>query len=137
MSQLLKDNTEKFLESYISNHPDISLTVGKTSTGLYHNAVFLMRIYYRNDAIRIEVKPETNQYGEYEALVHDKLVYQKGSASPYATNNLYAFFVDKENIETVLIRLIESDSIPTEEQIADYTANSQRYKAEMKKTTAQ
>lgn len=133
MAQVLKQRVELYLYSYRCTHPDISLTVGKTSTGVYKNDVFQMYIYYRKDAIRINVKAGTYQHGAYEALVADKLVFQKPSASPYSGKGLFAFFVDERNIETVIKKLLESETIPSDKLMIDYEINSRRYVEEKKR----
>ncbi len=127
---MLKDKVELFLNTYASNHPDVTVTVAKKSTGVYKNGIYQMYIYYRSDAIRVSVKPGTTQHGEYASLLRDHLVYQKDSVNPYEPNS-FAFFVDENDIATVLQRLLESQTLPTNEQMAEFAAHAQQYKENM------
>ena len=124
---MLKDKVELFLNTYASNHPGVTLTVAKKSTGVYKNGIYQMCIYYRSDAIRVSVKPDTTQFGEYASLLRDHLVYQKDSANPYEPNS-FAFFVHENDIATVLQRLLESKTLPTDGQMAEFAAHAKQYK---------
>ena len=103
---LLKDIVEKQINAYAQDHPGVTITIGKISTGVYKNGVFQMYIYYRKDAIRIEIKEGTSQYEQYDLLIAERLAYQKDSANPYSTKGRISFFVDVANISEVLIRLL-------------------------------
>lgn len=123
---MLKDSVERYLTDYAGNQPDIKMKPAKTSTGIYKNGLLLMRIYYRLDAIRINIKPGTWQHGEYELLLREGLVYQKSSANPYGDDGTFSFFVDEKDIPLVLKRLIESKTPPTQELLTDYTLHRQQ-----------
>ena len=105
--RLLKDIVEKQINAYARNHPNVTITIGKISTGVYKNGVFQMYIYYRKNAIRIEIKEGTPQYEQYDLLMAERLAYQKASANPYSTKGKLSFFVDVADISEVLIRMLD------------------------------
>ena len=66
----------------------------------------VMDVYYRKDAVRINVKFDTKQYQIYKDELPKDICYQKDSAAPDSTGGVYAFFVDDANIELVLRKLL-------------------------------
>ena len=124
---MLKEKVEEFLNNYIKNNPEISITVAKTSTGVYKNGSFQMRIYYRSDAIRIEIKPNSTLYVAYNDLMSKGLVYQRASANPYSVKGVFSFFVDEENISRVLAILLTSDTLPSAEVVKEYESLASQY----------
>lgn len=124
---MLKEKVEEFLNNYIKNNPEISITVAKTSTGVYKNGSFQMRIYYRSYAIRIEIKPNSTLYGAYNDLLSEGLVYQRASANPYSVKGVFSFFVEEENIAKVLTIMLTSDTLPTAEKVNEYEFAASQY----------
>ena len=123
---LLKDHVEQMMRTYTLDHPEVSFKSNKISTVIYQDGMMKMTIYYRSDAARFDVKIGTTQHGEYDALFREKLAYQRPTANPYSKSE-YAFFVDPENILTVIERLLKSNTSPTQEQLDEYAAWLEQY----------
>ncbi len=128
MISLLKEDVEQFLKSYADEHPEFTVNISKTGTGVNKSGIFQMSIYYRVDALRIEIKPGTTQHGEYESLLKEQLIYQRDSANPYSTAGRISFFIEERNMTCVLQRLLESQALPTDEQMTEFTTHAQQYK---------
>lgn len=131
---LLKEEVEKLLVEYALRYPEITISAKKINTNVYKNDNLLMRIFYRTGEIRITIKSGTPQHGEYFALFEEQLVYQKNSANPYETGEMFSFFVAKNNIPVVIDRLLMSEKLPTDAQMTDFLVQSKQ--SQLSKKTA-
>jgi hypothetical protein len=102
-----REKIEKIIEKLSKENPAITYDLdNKIDTPIYLNGDKVMHIYYRKDAVRINVKLNSKQYDIYVNELPKDIAYQKDSADPMATLNEYAFFVDDNNIEFVLRKLL-------------------------------
>ena len=98
---------ESIIGKLAAENPSITYktdTVKDTPISL--NGERVVDVYYRRDAIRINVKFDTKQYQIYKDEIPKEIAYQKDSAAPDSTGGVYAFFVDDANIEFVLRKLL-------------------------------
>ena len=116
---MLKEELEKELSIYVLDRPDISIAIRKVNTNVYKNGIPIMWIYYRSNDIRISIKPGSAQHLEYEALYKEDLVFQRASANPYGKGE-FSFFVARDNIMSVINRLVNCTTLPSEEFMAEY-----------------
>ena len=102
-----KDITEEILLELVANNPDITVVNNHVkSTPVKRGGMNIMDIYYRKDAIRINVSKKTSQYNIYLQLLEEGIAYQKDTANPNSTNGVFAFFVGENNVKEALKRLI-------------------------------
>lgn len=102
-----KDITEKILLELVSDNPDIIVVTDHVkSTPVKRGGQNIMDIYYRKDAIRINISKKTSQYNVYKQLLEEGIAYQKDTANPDSTNGVFAFFVGENNVKDALKRLI-------------------------------
>lgn len=77
-------------------------------TPVYLRGKKVIDVYYRKSAVRINVKLDTKQYQIYKEELPKNIAYQKETADSGSTGGIFAFFVDDENIEFVLRKLLMS-----------------------------
>ncbi len=106
-----KDITEKILLELVSDNPDIIVVTDHVkSTPVKRGGQNILDIYYRKDAIRINIsKRNTCLYNVYQQLFREGIAYQKDTASPGSTKGMFSFFVDENNVSLALDRLIYVD----------------------------
>ncbi len=102
-----KDLTEKILLELVADNPDIMVATDHVkSTPVKRDGQNIMDIYYRKDAIRINISKKTSQYNAYKQLLEEGIAYQKDTANPESTNGVFAFFVEENDVKEALKRLI-------------------------------
>ncbi len=107
-SILQKERTEKILAELLVGHPEIvAITDHVKSTPVKRDGRNILDIYYRKDAIRINISKNSSQYNIYQELLKDGIAYQKNTADPNSTNGVFAFFVGENDVENALCRLLK------------------------------
>ena len=101
-----KVSTETILQDLIAYDSNVRIDSKDRHTALYYRDSIVASIYYRANAIRIEMRDTPAVHTLYEELLAESLVCQKPSANPYATPGKYAFFVNTEDEETVLLAIL-------------------------------
>lgn len=101
-----KVSTETVLQDLIAHDSNVRIDSKDRHTALYYRDSIVASIYYRANAIRIEMRDTPAVHMLYEELLAESLAYQKPSANPYATPGKYAFFVNTEDEETVLLAIL-------------------------------
>lgn len=107
-SLIQKEKTEKLLKELVCNHSDISVIVDRVkSTPILLDEKKVIEIYYRKDAIRVNIDQDNGMYYLlYKHLLDEGVVYQKDTANPLSTDGQFAFFVDDKNIKYVFERFL-------------------------------
>jgi hypothetical protein len=106
-----KDSHRKKVEQIIDDlsKENVAITFdanNKKNIPIYLNGERVINIYYRKNEVRIYVKTNSKQYEIYLNDIPKNIAYQKDSANPESTANEYAFFVNDNNIEFVLRKLL-------------------------------
>ena len=107
-SLIQKEKTERVLSELLTGNSDIkAITTHVKSTPVKKEDRNILDIYYRRDAIRINISPQSKQYSIYQQLLEEGIAYQKDTANPNSTNGVFAFFVSENNVRKALTRLLE------------------------------
>jgi hypothetical protein len=102
-----KKMVEQIIDDLSKENPAITYyTDNKIDTPVYLNGERVMHIYYRKNDVRIYVYTNTRQYDIYLNDIPKNIAYQKNGADPESAANEYAFFVNDNNIEFVLRKLL-------------------------------
>lgn len=105
-----RQRTEKMLQEICANNRRITIDTSKVkSTPIKIDDKRVMSIYYRSDAVRIDVVIASELYAIAMQLEREGIAYQKPSANPFASSGVYAFFIDEENEEKAYKRFFEID----------------------------
>ena len=101
-----KLRTENMLRELIADDRSMRIESKERHTTLYFQDKIVASIYYRADAVRIEMRDTPAVHALYEELRSESLAYQKPSAGPHAAQGKYTFFVSAENEETVFLAIL-------------------------------
>lgn len=107
-----KEKTEDILRGLIKNYPGIDVITSRVkSTPVKRENRNILDIYYRKDAIRINISMDSIQYTKYLSLLQEGIAYQKDSANPNSTHGVFAFFVNENDVERALKELLSAEAV--------------------------
>ena len=103
-----KQITERILSELTGSDDTIWFESHATQTSVYYRNAIFARIFYRADAIRVEMYDNPAVHALYDELQAESIAYQKPSADPYSTPGKYSFFVRMQDVEAALMAIMIS-----------------------------
>ena len=103
-----KQITERILSELTGSDDAIRYESHATQTSVYYRNAIFARIFYRANAIRVEMFDNPAVHALYDELQAESIAYQKPSADPYSTLGKYSFFVRMQDVEAALMAIMIS-----------------------------
>lgn len=107
MKTRIRLKTENILNNLIKDINSLTVNFANAiNTTVCKDGKVIIDIYYRRHEIRINIKNDSILMDVYKEMLSQRIAYQKYTASAHSSPNIFAFFVNDDDIETALCYLI-------------------------------